>query len=337
MENRVLTIAVPIFNMEWCLEKILSTYCDSRLSGKLEVICLNNASEDRSKEIIEKFLEKYPDVFRLIDRNTRGYGSSINTAIASANGKYFRIVDADDWVNTENLNLLIDALESCSCDVVLTDYQIVNMQDGSMMPVRAGESGIEYGKVYESFWGPAKTLPSIHGTTYKTSLLRKSGFAMQDGIFFVDEEYVILPYLEAKSLIYYPLDIYRYQVANPQQSTSPKNRAKYYSHREKILKRLIQEYQKTHAADYSQDRLNYCFERIRRGIGDHFTTLLIYIENKKEGRKLAGKWKEYIQNEAPEFWPFVRRKTEILMLLNRLHISQVWYVKIKDTLYHNKK
>ena len=337
MENCVLTIAVPTFNMEWCLEKNLSTYCDSRLSGKLEVICLNNASEDRSKEIIEKFVEKYPDIFRLIDRNSRGYGSSINSAIASANGEYFRIVDADDWVNTQDLILLIDALESCSCDVVLTDYQIVNMRDGSMTPVRAGESGIQYGKVYKSFEGPAKTLPSIHGTTYKTSLLRKSGFAMQDGIFFVDEEYIVLPYLEAKSIIYYPFDIYRYQVANPQQSTSPNNRAKYYSHRERILKRLIQEYQKTYAAGCSQDRLSYCFERIRRGIGDHFTTLLIYIKDKKEGRKLAEKWKEYIQNEAPEFWLFVKRKEKILMLLNRIHVSQDRYVKIKDSLYHNKK
>ena len=87
MENRVLTIAVPTFNMEWCLEKNLSTYCDARLSGKLEVICLNNASEDRSKEIIEKFVERYPDIYRLVDRNSRGYGSSINSAIATANGK----------------------------------------------------------------------------------------------------------------------------------------------------------------------------------------------------------------------------------------------------------
>ena len=52
-----LTIAVPIFNMEWCLKKNLATYDDSRLIGRLEVICLNNASEDGSKSIIEKYVD----------------------------------------------------------------------------------------------------------------------------------------------------------------------------------------------------------------------------------------------------------------------------------------
>lgn len=48
----VLTIAVPTFNMESCLAKNLATYCDQRLESRLEVICLNNASEDGSKEMI---------------------------------------------------------------------------------------------------------------------------------------------------------------------------------------------------------------------------------------------------------------------------------------------
>ena len=57
-----------------------------------------------------------------------------------------------------------------------------------------------------------KTLPSIHATTYRTDLLREQEFYMQDNMFFVDEEYVILPYLRAKSVLYLPFDVYRYQV-----------------------------------------------------------------------------------------------------------------------------
>ena len=58
----VLTIAVPIFNMEWCLEKNLATYDDPRLVGHVEVICLNNASEDCSKAIIERFAAAKPGI-----------------------------------------------------------------------------------------------------------------------------------------------------------------------------------------------------------------------------------------------------------------------------------
>ena len=140
-----LTIAVPIFNMEWCLEKNLSTYDDPRLAGKVEVICLNNASEDGSKAIVEKFVAARPEIFRLMDRDSRGYGSSINAALDAAKGRYFRIVDADDWVDTEDLVKLTAALEDCRADVVQTDYEIVDMQTGAMTPVRAGDKGAAYG------------------------------------------------------------------------------------------------------------------------------------------------------------------------------------------------
>ena len=335
MNSCVLTIAVPTFNMDWCLNKNLATYCDPRLSGKVEVLCLNNASEDRSKEIILSFAEREPAIFRLVDRDSRGYGSSINDAIRLARGRYFRIVDADDWVDTEELIRLVEKLESCSCDVVLTDYTSVNMQDGTCTPVCAGTYDVPYDEVLSSLCMPTKTLPSIHATTYRTELLRENGFRMQDGIFFVDEEYVILPYLHVKTVLYEPFNVYRYQVANPEQSTSPKNRGKYYWHREKILKRLIQEYKEAQLKGYSEDRLNYSFERIRRGIGDHFTTLLIYIENKKDGRNLAKQWKKYVRTEASVFWPFVHRKSRILMLFNRFKISQSQYIKIKKRIYHH--
>lgn len=328
----ILSIAVPIFNMAWCLEKNLATYDDPRLIGKLEVICLNNASEDTSKEIIEKFTAKTPEIFRLIDRDSRGYGSSINEAISAARGNYFRIIDADDWVNTEDLIRQIEALENCQADVVLTDFQIVNLQDGSMTPVKAGDQGAEYGKVYTSFEIPSRTLPSIHGTTYRMELLRACGFYMQDKMFFVDEEYVILPYLSVRSVLYLDLDIYRYAVANPAQSTSPKNRAKYREHREKVLCRLIREYEATKRDDPTHPALSYCRLRIVRGIGDHFTTLLMYVEDRREGRQLAAAWKKTVLETAPELWPAVKGKAAVLFALNRLRLSLPTYQKMKKAI-----
>lgn len=318
----VLTIAVPTFNMEKWLAKNLATYRHPALEDRLEVLCLNNASQDRSKEIIEGFAAGCPRIFTLVDRSTRGYGGSVNDAMARARGRYFRIVDADDWVDTEELVKLVDTLERCDADVVLTDYQIVNMTTGEMTPVKAGEKGIVYGEQEDGFSGPIRTLPSIHNTTYRTTLLRECGFYMQDDMFFVDEEYVVLPYLWAKSVIYYPYDIYRYQVANPAQSTSPKNRAKYLDHRRRVLERLIGAYNRAPA---EHPALPYCYERIRRGVGDHFTTLFMYVEDRREGRRLAREWRDYVRRAAPVFWLPVRKKAAILSLLNRFHISLEQY------------
>lgn len=325
----ILSIAVPTFNMERWLRKNLSTYRDIRLNGRIEVLCLNNASEDSSKSIIEDFCRTCPAIFKLLDRDSRGYGSSINEAISVAQGDYFRIVDADDWVNTEELLRFVNALEDCTTDVVLTDYEIVNMENGESIQVRASEKGISYGCIMNSFAAARKTLPSIHGTTYRTELLRASGFYMQDKIFFVDEEYVVLPYLSAKTLVYYPFDVYRYQVANPQQSTSPKNRAKYADHRERVLRRLIESYLRAEH-NVSEDALSYCYERICRGVGDHFTTLYMYMPDRKEGRRKAADWKEYLLHlSCDQLYFDTRSKAIILYILNRFSISLKRYEQIK--------
>lgn len=332
----VLTIAIPTYNMDQCLDKNLATYRDSALKERLEVLCLNNASVDNSKNIIEAYAHNCPEIFTFVNRPSRGYGGSINQAMDQARGTYFRIVDADDWVDTSELIRLVDDLESCTADIVLTDYQIVNMATRETTPVRAGEQGIKYGKVFTEFAGPIQTLPSIHGTTYRTGFLRECGFRMQDEMFFVDEEYVVLPYLAAKTVVYYPFDIYRYQVANPAQSTSPKNRAKYQTHREKVLKRLICEYQRTENIEPSNPALSYCFERIRRGVGDHFTTLYMYVEDRKEGRCLAKAWQNWLKTQAGMFWLPAKQKAAILHVANSLHLSLPHYQRLKDFYWGQK-
>ncbi len=326
----LLTIAVPTFNMEQLLEHNLKTYEDPRLFGRLEVLCLNNCSEDRSKEIILRFTQRSPQIFRLIDRDSRGYGGSINEAIQAARGAFFRIVDADDWIDTDELVRLLAELEQCNCDVVLTDYRLVSMTDGEETPVRASAKGITYFTEFRDPLWPMRTLPSIHATTYRTALLRDTGFSMQDGIFFVDEEYVILPYLHASSYIYYPFDVYRYLVANPAQSTSPGNRARLWDHREKVLRRLLAEYARAEAAGVDGASLAYCRERIERGVGDHYTTFLVYMSDRAKGRKLAREWASYVRKNGRSFYQRTLKKRLLLTFVNRLGISLEQYEKLKQ-------
>lgn len=328
----ILTIAIPAYNMERCLEKNLSTYCSPKLEGNLEIIILNNCSEDRTSEIARDFCQQYPQLFKKIDRDSRGYGASINAALKVATGKYFRIIDADDWVETKELEHCLQYLNDCDADIVQTDYTIVDMQTGEKWEKAARNCGINYETVYTDFSYAIKTLPAIHSTTYRTELLRIHGFKMQDKTFFVDEEYIVLPFLYAKSIIYYPCNVYQYQVANPEQSTSPRNRGKYADHRERVIKRLINQYQLTRQTDDMTVpfALEYCEMRIRAGVADHFTTLYIYVEDRRRGREMAKKWQHYIAKTAPDF--LCPGKETILHILNLLHITPIQYGLLKELL-----
>lgn len=330
----ILTIAVPTYNMERFLREDLESYCAPALRGRLEVLILNNASTDASADIAREFCSREPDIFRLIDRGSRGYGGSINDAQAAARGTYFRIVDADDWVNTAELVRFTELLQTVDADVVLSDYCVVSMSDGGSRRVSSSAGTISAGTVVTDLRRICATLPCIHSTTYHTGLLRKSGFFMQDGIFFVDEEYVILPYLRAKNVLYTDCDVYRYRVDNPAQSTSPKNRAKFLRHREQILKRLIEQVGQAEGDAQAEESggLAYCRDRVSKGIGDHFTTLYLYVSNRKEGRGLAKEWAAYVQKTAPEYWPSTKKKAAALALLNRFHVSLALYAQFKRLL-----
>ncbi|WP_066460095.1 glycosyltransferase family 2 protein [Anaerotruncus rubiinfantis] len=325
--ERVLTIAVPSYNMEKHLPKNLPSYADERLAGKVQVIVLDNASEDETASIAQGFVDRYPEIFTLLRRDSRGYGGSINAAMALARGKYFRIVDADDWVDTEELVRFVEKLRDCGADVVQTNYRRVVMGSGEELPFRF--SGVEYEKVYTGFSPCRENAPCIHSTTYRTELLRESGFQMQDGIFFVDEEYVILPFLSAKSVVYYDLDIYRYLVGNPAQSTSPENRAKYAAHRAQIVRRLLEVYG---TAKMSPDVRNYCFFRIAQAAADHLTTLYIYLPDRMAGRKAGMSWETYVRGKNPEIYAAIRKKGFLLRQLNRLHVGLSGYEKLKRIL-----
>ncbi|MEI3179860.1 MAG: glycosyltransferase [Lachnospiraceae bacterium] len=75
-------------------------------------------------------LKQYPELFRLISKENGGHGSAINAGTAAAVGRYLKVIDADDWVVTENLKELIDQLAVCRADVVLNPYHQVDMKTG---------------------------------------------------------------------------------------------------------------------------------------------------------------------------------------------------------------
>ena len=137
---------------------------------------------------------------------------------------------------------------------------------------------------------------------------------------------MILPFLYAQSVVYYDLDIYRYLVGNPAQSTSPQNRAKYAGHREQIVRRLIAVYK---SAQMNPDVRGYCFFRISQAAADHLTTLYMYLPDRAEGRRRALEWERYVKGEEREIGAAIRKKALLLRQLNRLHVGLDFYEKLK--------
>ena len=54
-------------------------------------------------KIAREYEEKYPEIIRVIDKENGGHGDAVNYGLKKASGKYFKVVDSDDWVREESL------------------------------------------------------------------------------------------------------------------------------------------------------------------------------------------------------------------------------------------
>ena len=109
--EKVLTVVVPAYNAEVFLENCLDSLCLPDLLDLLEVIVVDDGSTDRTGSLADGYQARFPRTVRVIHKENGGHGSGINCGIKAASGRYFKVVDADDWVEAEGLRNLVRFLE----------------------------------------------------------------------------------------------------------------------------------------------------------------------------------------------------------------------------------
>lgn len=120
MDNAIISIIVPVFNVEAylprCLDSLIyQTYKD------IEIICVNDGSTDRSLEILFGYSEKDKRI-KVISRENMGISASRNDALDVATGEYIMFVDSDDWIEIQTCEKAIRSIQENKCDVVLWSY-----------------------------------------------------------------------------------------------------------------------------------------------------------------------------------------------------------------------
>ena len=119
MKNKV-SIIVPIYNaqkyLKACLESLLNqTYTN------LEIILLNDGSTDESEKIIKKFKDNR---IKYIKKENTGIGDTRNQGIDLATGDYLMFVDADDYLELNAIEELLNKALTDHCDLVLSDHYL---------------------------------------------------------------------------------------------------------------------------------------------------------------------------------------------------------------------
>lgn len=124
VNDKLLTIVVPSYNASKYLDFNLQSFLCPSEPEKLEVIVVDDGSTDDTARIADAYHEKYPDAIKVIHKENGGHGSGINAGLRAATGKYFKVVDADDWVDHEALKRLLDYIASFDAEDAEADTDI---------------------------------------------------------------------------------------------------------------------------------------------------------------------------------------------------------------------
>ena len=101
--EKILSVSVAAYNLESMIRQCLDSFIRPEILEKVEVLVTDDGSKDQTREIVAEYEKKYPGSFKLIAQKNAGPGSTVNSGLAHATGKYFRMVDGDDWVNTNEM------------------------------------------------------------------------------------------------------------------------------------------------------------------------------------------------------------------------------------------
>ena len=279
---KILSIVIPTYNVEKYLRRCLdSLVYDESVLEDIELLVVNDGSKDNSLEIAKEYEKKYPKTIRVIDKENGGHGSTINEGLKVAKGEYFRVIDSDDWVNIDEFADYIRELKKCKADIVLTNFNKELLYSGEIQTF--DYKNLQYNKEYDLNDFDYSILEDAYfymaTSTIKTEKLRKAKLHLDEKTFYVDMEYILLPFLEMDSMIYLDFNIYRYFIGRAEQSVNIQSFVKNRAHHEKVVRRLLDFYKSIPDKEHKKE---YIRKIILQLLNTHY---IIYCKAKLNDKK----------------------------------------------------
>lgn len=310
---KTLSISVAAYNMEKLIRQNLDSFVNSPVADDIEVLVINDGSKDSTAEIVKEYEEKYPDTVRLITQENAGPGSTVNRGIENATGRYFRMVDADDWVS-EDFEKYVNALKNTDADMVITNYTCVDDKTGEQLFCKI--QGIDAGKVFDFDDVCENLFLEMHAVTWRTDILKNNGIRVFNG-FYTDMQYLLLPSPYINTVLYVDTNVYMYRVSLSGQSMAAPSMQRNIAMHDAMLFSIVELYNKTKATRSIVAK--YILNKLTMLTGTQLGTLLSFEASKERKADLYG-YIEKLKKECPDAYnEFKKFKTvKVLSIANGL-------------------
>ncbi|MCW6664637.1 glycosyltransferase [Aerococcaceae bacterium NML191219] len=130
-----ISVIIPVYNTEAYLSQCIESLI-AQTEKQLEIILVNDGSEDDSLAICKKYAE-LDNRIKVIHQSNRGVSAARNKGLQQANSEYVMFVDSDDYVEKDMCERLFQEMGHKACDLVMCQYKKTsrNKRIGAELPM----------------------------------------------------------------------------------------------------------------------------------------------------------------------------------------------------------
>ncbi|OPJ57734.1 glycosyltransferase family 2 protein [Clostridium oryzae] len=244
---KIITFAVPCYNSEAYMEHCIQTLLPG--GDDIEIILVDDGSKDSTAKIADDYAAKYPNIIKAIHQENGGHGEAVNTGIKNASGMFFKVIDSDDWVDSQCMLKVVERLkqfyrDNISLDMMICNYVYEHTEDNTnrvisysnVMPENCVFGWEDVGRFKVSQY------ILMHSVIYRTELLHQCKLVLPKHTFYVDNLFVYQPLPYVKTMYYMNLDLYRYFIGREDQSVNEKVMIKRIDQQLRVNKLMIDFY-----------------------------------------------------------------------------------------------
>jgi len=236
--EQTLSICIPTFNrapfLERSLNSIVSQFNDSEVARRVNVVVLDNISQDNTTEVGERFASEHENVSFVVDFKHRGIAAGIIHAASLATGDYTWVFSDDDLMTPETLKEVLHAIDTYNADVMFTNmdgiveddkistYNLLDVESDTFLRTRRDlfdfletkfDKTIDFYTTFVSSWIIKSSIYTEHKAIFHQYNEKKDVFPFQTLVLYSDFDFSSL--VIAKPIVLFRADNASWGKKNP--------------------------------------------------------------------------------------------------------------------------
>ena len=314
VEQKILTITIPCYNSEKYMTKCIESLLKEK--DRIEIIIVDDGSKDSTGAIADAYHVKYPKTIRTIHKENGGHGDAINAGLAETTGKYFKVIDSDDWVDQKAFHVMLDKLEeleraNARLDLMITNfvYYKIGARHHKVMRYK---SAFPQNQIFT--WDDKIRINHfqyilMHSVTYRTEILRSCNLHLPKHTFYVDNIFLFQPLPLVKRMYYLDVNLYQYFIGREDQSVNEKVMISRIDQQIKVNKILMDVYTRADIPYAALDRYMLQYFDMMMCVA---SVMLIIGGEEEQLRK------------KKELWQYLYKKNKTLYKKMRYGLFGIW-------------